>query len=171
MWDGSHTYQGIPQYRIRCCRYVHPKPRFEVNTRWCFISLSSFGIGYIVDGLHIGHAIEEDVLLRCKPTIGYAAKGCCEGQCFLGQVELQDVVASLFVEWAEDRIEALSGKDSAKLRQDPKRRVFGRGMGSGWGRLGLKARQLLVESVVLRLKSESRRETDDCGSNIWSGHG
>ena len=69
------------------------------------VSLSGVGIAHVVNGLHVGHAVEKDVLLRVKPAIGHGEEVSGERQRLLCKIEFQDVVARLWYRWAERNFE------------------------------------------------------------------
>lgn len=65
------------------------------------VSFSGVGIAHVVNGLRVGHAVEKDVLLREKPTIGHGEEVRGERQRLRCKIEFQDVVARLCYRWAE----------------------------------------------------------------------
>lgn len=59
------------------------------------VSLSGVGIAHVANGLHVGHAVEKDVLLREKPAIGHGEEVRGERERLRCKIEFQDVVARL----------------------------------------------------------------------------
>jgi hypothetical protein len=49
-------------------------------------------VGDVVDRLQIRHAIQGDIRLRAEAAIGNVAQTVLEGQCFLRQIEFENVI-------------------------------------------------------------------------------
>ena len=89
-----------------CCWYVHPQSRLKVNLRWWIvIALSSRSIGYIVNRLGIGHAIQEYIGLLLQSAIGHATKTSRERKCFRGESEFEDILVRwIWDSWWRERV-------------------------------------------------------------------
>ena len=140
------------------------------------ISLSGGGIAHVANGLHVGHAVEEDVILCLQPAIGHAAEGIGERQRLCCKIEFQDVLARWgwrrWVDrvgerrpigrpavWTKYQIEAGSSKGSGKVRQHTQWNCWG-----GGGQL-----RLVPEPAVLRIDLELGRKSYGCRRGFGGG--
>ncbi len=102
--------------------------------------------GDVVDGLQIGHAVQEGIRLRPRAAIGNRAEIVRERHRLVGEVQLQHVVGRVGgvdrprhlgrrrrAVGPEDRVEALSRERAGEGRQRPERRRQGDRHGSGNG--------------------------------------
>lgn len=112
---------------------MHPETGFKVNAGGCAIGLSSRGIGYVANGLHVWYAVEENIPLLPQTAIGYAAERVRERERLCCEVEFQSILARCrrrrWVDrvgecrpvgaavWAEDGVEAGPYESSGKVGQ------------------------------------------------------
>lgn len=79
--DGTHAIQGVAHFWIHgACGYIHPKSRFDmddISVR--FVASSSIDVSYISDSLQVRNAVEKDVRLVFRSTIGDIAQWLGEG--------------------------------------------------------------------------------------------
>jgi hypothetical protein len=112
-----HARHSFLRVRHLRGRYVHPQSGFEVNG--CALSADRD----VIDLLHVGDAVQMDVILRHGPTIGNVAEALGKRECFGGKVEFEYVVAvgkrnrqrgRVGIIGAEDGVEAVAGEVSVQ---------------------------------------------------------